>query len=207
MSPPSSAPTVRSSTEIVYSRSTRASLSTIAAASTANRCPSSPPVETGRGTIGYGDVLSQVFRSRFPAWSFGVTLSYPLGMSTADADLARAHVQYSQSQIQLRDRELQIATQVREIARQVNTNLKRVQATAAARELSQQRLVAEQKKFAAGMSTSFVVFQAQRDLAAAQAAELNAILEYNKSLVDFETVQEAPVSGVSGGLTVAGSVR
>ena len=133
-----------------------------------------------------------------------MSFSYPLGTSAAEANLARARVQYSQSQVQLRNSELQVSTQVREIARQVNTNLKRVQATAASRELSQQRLQAEEKKFAAGMSTSFVVFQAQRDLAQAQAAELNAILEYNKSLVDFETVQEAPVGGSTGSLTVAG---
>lgn len=164
-----------------------------------------PPVEMGRASIGYGNVLSQMFRNQFPTWSVGVSFSYPLGLSTAEANLARARLQYSQSQIQLRDRELQISTQVREIARQVNTNLKRVQATGASRDLSQRRLEAEQKKFAAGMSTSFVVFQAQRDLAQAQASELNAILEYSKSLVDYETVQEVPVSGGSGALTVAGT--
>jgi outer membrane protein len=164
-----------------------------------------PPVEVGRGSIGYGNVLNQMFRNQFPTWSVGVSFSYPLGLSTAEANLARARLQYSQSQIQLRDRELQISTQVREITRQVNTNLKRVQATGASRELSQRRLEAEQKKFAAGMSTSFVVFQAQRDLALAQASELNAILEYSKSLVDYETVQEVPVSGGSGALTVAGT--
>jgi outer membrane protein len=164
-----------------------------------------PPEPIGKGSIGYGDVLSQIARNRFPTWAVGVTLSYPLGTSMADANLARARLQYSQSQIQLRDRELQVAAQVRDIARQVTTNLKRVQATGASRELSQRRLEAEQKKFAAGMSTSFLVFQAQRDLGQAQASELNAILEYNNSLVDYETIQEAPVSVASGSLVVAGT--
>ena len=163
-----------------------------------------PPVPMSRTTVGYGNVLKQIFRNDFPTWSVGVSFAYPLGTSAADANLARARVQYSQAQVQLRNSELQVSTQVREIARQVNTNLKRVQATAASRELSQQRLEAEQKKFAAGMSTSFVVFQAQRDLAQAQAAELNAILEYNKSLVDFETVQEAPVGASAAAVTVVG---
>ncbi len=85
----------------------------------------------------------------------------------------------------------------------MNTNLKRVGATRVARELAERRLEAEQKKFAAGMSTSFLVFQAQRDLASARNNELNAVLQYNKSLVDFETVQESPVSG--GGIVLAGS--
>ena len=73
-------------------------------------------------------------------------------------------------------------------------------ATKAARVLAERRLEAEEKKFAAGMSTSFEVFQAQRDLAQARSNELRAVLDYNKSQVDYETVQVAPVSG--GGVSV-----
>jgi len=141
----------------------------------------------------------------FPNWSVAVQVSYPIGRSSAESNLARARIQYNQSQLQLKNLELQVATQVREVARQVNTNRKRVDASRASRELAARKLEAEQKKFAAGMSTSFFVFQAQRDLAQARNAELQAILDYNRSLVDFETVQEAPVSGSGGSLTVAGS--
>ena len=42
------------------------------------------------------------------------------------------------------------------------------------------------------MSTTFFVFQAQRDLAQARTVEIQAIADYNKSLVDFEAVQSAP---------------
>src|SRR5262249_51204645 len=89
-------------------------------------------------------------------------------------------------------------TQVREAARALTTNQKRVASTGASRELAQRRLDAEQKKFAAGQSTSFFVFQAQRDLAQAQNNELRAILDYNTSVVDFETVQETPLKGGGG---------
>jgi hypothetical protein len=41
------------------------------------------------------------------------------------------------------------------------------------------------------MSTSFLVIQAQRDLAQAKQNELSAILSYDLSLVDFETLQQA----------------
>ena len=37
------------------------------------------------------------------------------------------------------------------------------------------------------------MFHAQRDLAAARNNELHAILDYNRSLVDFEAVQEVPI--------------
>ena len=55
------------------------------------------------------------------------------------------------------------------------------------------------------MSTNFQIIQAQRDLAAARNAELQAVLDYNRSLVDFETVQEAPVNG--GGIALASAAR
>jgi outer membrane protein len=163
-----------------------------------------PPIPISSGNISYGNVLSQMFKTEFPTWSVGVSFSYPLGTSTAEANLARARLQYAQSQLQLKNAELQVTTQVRDVARQVNTNMKRVAATRAAAQLATKRLEAEQKKFAAGMSTSFLVFQAQRDLAQAQNDELSALLDFNKSLVDFQAVQEAPVTGSAGSVSVAG---
>src|SRR5213075_117832 len=61
----------------------------------------------------------------------------------------------------------------------------------AARELAEQRLDAERKRFEVGMSTSFLVIQAQRDLAQAKTNEVGAVLSYDLSLVDYEMLQEA----------------
>jgi outer membrane protein TolC len=159
-----------------------------------------PPVATSVVENGYGSVLSQMLSNDFHNWSLAVTVAYPLGRSNAQASLAKAKVSYSQSELQLRSLEMSVATQVREAARTLNTNRKRVDATRVSRELAERKLVAEQKKFEAGMSDNFHVIQAQRDLAAARNAELQAVLDYNRSLVDFETVQEAPLSG--GGVTI-----
>jgi len=84
---------------------------------------------------------------------------------------------------------------VRNVARQVETNQKRVDTTRAARELAERRLEVEQRKFAAGVQTNFFVFQAQRDLSQARVAEAQATADYNKSLADFEAVQLAPPLG------------
>jgi outer membrane protein TolC len=164
-----------------------------------------PPVPISVVDTGYGTVLSRMFSNDFHNWSLAVTVGYPIGRSNAEAGLARAKVAHSQSVLQLRTLELSVATQVREVARTLNTNRKRVDATRASRDLAQRKLEAEQKKFQAGMSTNFQVIQAQRDLAAARNAELQAILDYNRSLVDFETVQEAPVNG--GGISLATAAR
>ena len=61
------------------------------------------------------------------------------------------------------------------------------------RQLMERRLDAEQRKFEAGTTISFFVFQAQRDLADAQNNELRALLDYERSVVDFESLQQAPI--------------
>jgi outer membrane protein TolC len=127
-----------------------------------------------------------------------LNISYNLGGSAADAQHARARVQRSQASTRLRALELTVATEVTNAALSVQSNLKRVEAARAARELAQKRLEAEQSKFEVGMSTNFFVVQAQRDLATAENSELSALADYRKSLVTFERSQEAPASGGSG---------
>jgi outer membrane protein TolC len=141
----------------------------------------------------FGAVLGDVLANEYPTWSASVNISYPIGGSQADVALARARLQRTQTQTQLRNQQLQVETEVRQRARQVQTNQQRVQTSRASRELAERRLDAEQRKLAAGTTTTFFVFQAQRDLAQARANELRAILDYNQSVVDLETVQEVPV--------------
>jgi outer membrane protein TolC len=160
-----------------------------------------PQPEVGPITKGYSSVLGDLLGLDTPSWTASLNISYPLGRSQADANLARSRLQQSQAQTQLRNQQLQVTTQVRQQARNLQTNQQRVQSTRASRQLAERKLEAEQRKFTAGTSTSFQVFQAQRDLSLARNNELRAILDYNQSVVDFETVQEVPLGG-GGGLTV-----
>ena len=155
----------------------------------------------GQTQRSFGSVLGDLFQNQFPSWTLSLNVSYPLGNSQQEASLARAQLQSSQATTQLKNAELQVVTQVRTISRQVQTNQKRVDSTRASRGLSEQKLDAEQKKLAAGTSTTFIVFQAQRDLAQARNNELSAILDYNRSVVDFETIQQAPIAGSTGNIT------
>jgi len=163
---------------------------------------------TSRGVLanrGFGTVLGDVLQNQYPDWTVGVAFGYPLGNSTAETNLARARLQYEQGQTQVKNLEMTVATQVRVIARNVQTNQQRVRSATASRELQERKLEAEEKKLAAGMSSSFFVFQAQRDLSVARVAEIQAIADYNKSLVDYEAVQLVPLTGAGGQITIAGT--
>jgi outer membrane protein TolC len=146
------------------------------------------------GTIpgGYNNAWNTLTDRRFPNWNVQLNMSYPLGGSSQDANYARARVQRNQSAAQLRALELQVATDVTNAALQVDSGLKRYEASVVARDLAQTRLSAEQSRFEVGLSTNFFVVQAQRDLATSQNAELRALLDYRRALVDYARVQEAP---------------
>jgi outer membrane protein TolC len=157
---------------------------------------------TGTVPGGYGDALGTIFRTDYPRWTAQVNISYPLGVSTQKAAVARARVQLSQVQAQLKQIELQVATEITNQAITIRSNIERVQAAQKARELAQSQLDAENSKFAVGMSTNYFVISAQNQLANAQNTELQAILNYRKSLVDFDRLQQTTLQ--SANITVVG---
>jgi outer membrane protein len=154
-----------------------------------------PPPILSQTERSFFDALRDVFGNNFRTWSLQFNLSYPIGTSSADAALASSRLQRQQQQLSIRDLEMQIATQVRDAGRQVSTSLQRVSSTRKARELAERRLEAEQKRLEVGLSDTFRVFQVQRDLAIAKRQEVQAVIDYNRSLVNFEAVQVVPGGG------------
>jgi outer membrane protein TolC len=159
-------------------------------------------VETIPG--GYGDAVSEAFGFDFPTWRIGVNFSYSIPNRSARAASAQAQLGREQAQASYERLVLNAAVEVRIAGRAVETNIKRVASTRAARTLATQRLDAEEKKFAAGMSTNFLVTQAQRDLALAEVNELRAVADYRKSAITFERVQQAGLGGLVASLSTGG---
>src|SRR6266545_469253 len=153
------------------------------------------PVPIGSAQRSFGDALRDIVGNEFKTWSLQFQVSYPIGTSAADAGLAQARLEREQQVTTLQALEVQVAAQVRDAGRQVDTSLKRVEATKKAREFAERRYDAEQKRINVGLSTTFQLLQAQRDLNASKLAEVNAIIAYNRALVNFEAVQLVPLAG------------
>jgi outer membrane protein TolC len=96
-----------------------------------------------------------------------------------------------------------VIQQVRDAGWKIGMNARRVQTSRVARDLAEQRFDAEQKRLDVGLSTNFLVIQAQRDLVQAQTNELSAILAYDLALVDFDALQLAPPAGGTTPATTA----
>jgi len=150
------------------------------------------PVPIGAAQRSFSDALHDVFGNQFKTWSVQFQFSYPIGQSVADAGLAQSKIQREQQVTSLEQLELLVTAQVRDAARQVETSLKRVEATRKAREFSERRYEAEQKRVNVGLSSTFQLNQAQRDLSSAKLSEVNAIIAYNRALVSFDSVQMVP---------------
>jgi outer membrane protein len=156
---------------------------------------------TGSVQRSFGSVLDDLARTRYPTWSVELAVSYPLGTTRAEATTARAVVAQRQREASLAAAEQQVVTEVTAAQREVSANQKRLNSTATAVALSERRLDAEERKFTVGLSSSFFVFQAQRDLALAREAQLRSALDHRLSRVDLEAIQIIPVRNVTAGST------
>ena len=105
-----------------------------------------------------------------------------------------------QANARLQSTELVAVREVRDAAHYVSSRtVSESRPRELGRELAEQRLDAEQKRFEVGMSTSFLVIQAQRDSPIARNNELQAKLAYQLAVIAFEAVQTT-----SGGIPAVG---
>jgi outer membrane protein TolC len=150
------------------------------------------------GTVpgAYGDALSSLFGHNYPAWGVALNITYPIGYSAAKAEAARARVQAEQVAAETHRLEVQVVTEVTDSAIVARNAFDEIDAARQARDLATQRLDAEQKKFAVGLSTNDLVVQAQKDLADASNAVLRSQITYQKALVDFERAQQTTLQSV-----------
>ena len=145
--------------------------------------PSKPSPSTG-----FGDAFTSLFGYNHPDYAVGLNVSVPIRNRAAQADQVRSELEYRQAQTRLQQLQNQIAIQVRNAQFSVQQNRARVEAAISARQLANESLNAEQKKYALGASTNTLVLQAQRDLAQAEANVVIAMAAYEKSKVELDRV-------------------
>lgn len=128
------------------------------------------------------DSLRDAVDFKYSNWAVGLTLTIPTNVLFTRAIQAEARLALDQALTQIKSQEKQIFLEVRNAARRVDTNYKRVEAYQIARDLAERKLEVEEKKLKVGMTTNYIVLQHQRDLANAQSSVLRAYLDYTLSL-------------------------
>src|SRR5439155_1328945 len=115
-----------------------------------------------------------------------------LRLPSATTSPARAELERRQLSRKISSLELKAAETIRQAARQVRSSAERVDAAKAGATLTKSRLDTEQRRYEVGLSTSFLVTQAQRDLLQAEVNLLQATLDHQSSVVNFEALRQAP---------------
>ncbi|MBI3940888.1 MAG: TolC family protein [Acidobacteria bacterium] len=141
-----------------------------------------PPLQVTRGAA---QAFSQLARLDFPEYAIGFSFTVPIKNRAAQADSMRAQMDRQSAEVAAQRTRLQIGLEVRQALIGLAQNKARVEASRKALNLSEQAADAEEKKFRAGISTPYDVIRLQRDLIAAQRAEVEARVNFAKALVEM----------------------
>ena len=117
-----------------------------------------------------------------------LSLTVPLRNRGAQANQIRSELEYRQNQLNLQQQKNQINLQVRNAAFALQQAGAGVESARAARDYALQSLDAEQKKYALGASTSYLVLQQQSNSTQAASNYVAALSTYEKARVALDQV-------------------
>ena len=132
---------------------------------------------------GFPDAMHQLLQFAYPTYSVGITLDLPLRNRRAAVNLANNVLQKKRNMYELRALEQEIRLDVLNAITGVELSKAAIQQAAVALDFSQKRLDAEQKKYDLGVSTAFIVLDAQDDLVQSQSDLLQESIGYRQAMV------------------------
>lgn len=135
---------------------------------------------------GVGTANTTLFTQGYFNWFAGFNLTIPLRNRGGEAQIAESRIQREQLLINRKNTEQKIVVQVRTAVADLDTQKQRVQTAAVARQLAEEQLTGETKRFQAGLSQNFLVLQRQNELATAKGVELQALIAYRKSIISLQ---------------------
>ena len=140
------------------------------------------------GKTGYSDSfsgsVSDITGDSYDAMA-GLNFEYPIFNRDARAQHRRAILRQDQAGKALDNLKQLVELDVRKAYIEVNRTKEQISASSATRKFDEEKLRIETEKFRVGKSTSFLVAQAQRDLLVSRIAEVQALTNYLKALIDL----------------------
>jgi outer membrane protein TolC len=134
----------------------------------------------------FGTSFVEVAQAKYPQVAFGVSVTFSLRNRQAQADEVRSRLEYRQSEDTLVRTKSQVEIDVQNALIASTQSKAQTAAAKEATRLAVVKLDAEQKKLAVGISTSYNVILAQRDVFTARLAEVQARDAYAKARVTLD---------------------
>lgn len=135
---------------------------------------------------GLDQSIKNLLSNRFPVYTAGVQVNFPIGNHAAKANLAIAQEQQRVAQIQEAQTIQRVTVDVRNGLQTYTSALAQLEAARASRESSEQVLASEERRFRSGESTTFLVLQREIEVNDSRARELQAQTNLNKAVVQLQ---------------------
>ena len=132
----------------------------------------------------FGESVSNIKKDNYDTLA-GIKFNYPVFNRDAEALHRRAQLNREQAQKSLENLSQLVEVDVRTAYIEVNRTKQQIAASSATRMFNEEKLRTETEKLRVGKSTSFLVAQAQRDLLVSRIAEVQALANYLKALIDL----------------------
>ncbi len=149
-------------------------------------CVPTPPAGTCQIISGLGTALNQEFTGAYPEFNASLTLALPIRNRAAQANNIIATLNERSDQANYSQVVNNAAIDVHNAQITLEQARITLAATIKTRDLDQQTLDAEQKKFQVGASTLFNIVSDQNTLAAAESAEVRARVNLVEGKVNFD---------------------
>jgi outer membrane protein TolC len=147
------------------------------------------PCQTNPFPGDYSRSLDRLGTGDFYNYSVGVVLQIPLSNAQARSKYSQARIELEQAQARRRDLVSQITLEVEKSLGDQESGFKRVQTTRRARELAEENLRGQERRFEVGLVTQKDVIDFQARLLDAQGAELRAVTDYNNSIARLKLAE------------------
>lgn len=140
------------------------------------------PGESNPHAGNYSSAIDRLGSGNFYDYSVGVILQIPLSNAQARSRYASARIELDQARARQRELISQITVEVEKALGNVDANFKRIRATQLAREMAEENLRGQEKRFQTGLVTLKDVTDFQSRALEAEGAELRALVDYNNSI-------------------------
>jgi outer membrane protein TolC len=138
---------------------------------------------------GYDRSLELLTDGRFYQYVIGATIQIPIANADAKARYAQAKIDTERSWLNLHQLEENVTLEVKKAVSNLESDMKRIEATRVARELAEENLRNQQARYDVGLATTKDILDFQDQLTQRRRAEVEALTGYNTSLAEMRRVE------------------
>jgi len=137
----------------------------------------------------YGKGLANIGGGKYNNWTIGVSVDVPLIGDENRGKYEKAKFEKEQTLLAFQRLEQKIILDVRNAARDIDINYKKLEASKISRESEDKNYTAQELRFKAGLVSTLDIVIYQERLARAEVSYVKSIINYNVSLIELSRAQ------------------